>query len=67
MPTNFSNDPLKIALDVIARGYAPVPVSLKTKKPYLEEWPKLRITAETALEYFNGAKINVGAIMGRPD
>jgi hypothetical protein len=52
---------------VIARGYAPVPVSLKTKKPYLEEWPKLRITAETALEYFNGAKINVGAIMGRPD
>lgn len=62
MSTNFI--PLDIALDVISRGYAPVPVSLKTKKPYLDEWQNLRITAETAPEYFNGSKINVGAIMG---
>jgi hypothetical protein len=58
--------PLKIALDVIARGYSPVPVPIGAKGPKLPEWQKLRITSETASQYFNGAKINVGAIMGPP-
>ena len=56
-------DPHQIALDVIARGFAPVPVP-RGKSPTLREWQKLRITAETVDKYFNGANLNVGAIMG---
>ena len=54
---------LAIALDIIGRGYSPVPVPVG-KKPNITNWPKLRITAETAPRYFNGARINAGAIMG---
>jgi len=50
-----NNDALAVALDAIDRGYSPVPVPVG-KKPNLKNWPKLRVTAETASRHFNGAR-----------
>jgi hypothetical protein len=55
---------LSIALDLIARGIAPVPVKPGKKNPDITGWPSLVITAENAHQYFNGADLNVGAIWG---
>ena len=51
-------------LACIARGWSPIPVPFRTKKPVLSGWQHLRITAETAPAYFNGAKQNFGVILG---
>jgi hypothetical protein len=41
-----------------------VPVPYREKGPKLEDWQELRITAETAGRYFNGAPQNVGVLQG---
>lgn len=46
------------------RGYYPVPAPHREKGPKLENWQELRITAETAGRYFNGAPQNVGVLQG---
>ena len=56
-------DPLQIALGYIKRGFNPVPVSRRTKKPIGYEWQKRSITAKTAPDYFNGADLNIGVQM----
>jgi predicted P-loop ATPase len=55
---------LDIALDLIARGIAPVPVKIGKKNPDIVGWPNLTITTANAEQYFDGADLNVGAIMG---
>jgi RecA-family ATPase len=59
-----SADPLAIALAYIARGWAPVPVPHRSKNPGFDGWQKLRITAETASEHFNGMQQNIGVLLG---
>jgi hypothetical protein len=56
--------PLEIALDYIERGWSPVPIPHREKGPVIKGWQKLRITAETAPEYFNGKPQNIGVITG---
>src|SRR6516162_4303253 len=56
--------PLDLALSYIARGWNPVAVSRKTKKPIGKEWQKRVLTAATAPRYFNSAAINVGVQLG---
>ena len=56
--------PLEVALDYIGRGWSPIPVRFRGKKPLHDDWSKLRITRETAARYFNGAQLNVGVLMG---
>jgi hypothetical protein len=55
--------PHSIATDILERGWKPVLVPIG-KSPKLKNWQHLDITAENLARYFNGAKINVGAIMG---
>lgn len=55
---------LDAALDLIGRGWSPLPVPYRTKAPDLERWQHLRITPETAPHYFNGIPKNVGVILG---
>jgi hypothetical protein len=67
MPTTSTHNSPAIALDVIRRGYAPVPIPVGEKNPTLPRWQHLRITAEMVPQYFtnaNGIEYNVGAIMG---
>ena len=56
--------PLEVAFDYIGRGWSPIPVRFRGKKPLHDDWSKLRITRETAARYFNGAQLNVGVLMG---
>jgi hypothetical protein len=57
-------DPLQVALGYIARGWNPLPLSRKTKKPIGSKWQWRIITAKTAARYFNGAAINIGVQFG---
>jgi hypothetical protein len=57
--------PLEIALAYIRRGWAPIPVPFKTKKPILDGWPKCRFDERSAPNYFNGGQQNIGVILGK--
>ena len=57
-------DPLQTALGYLKRGWNPVPVSRKTKRPIGLEWQKRRLNNKTAPNYFNGWKLNVGVQIG---
>src|SRR5450759_2379971 len=61
---NSASNSLDVALDYIKRGWAPVPIAHREKGPKLKEWQLLRMTAETASQYFNDAAMNVGVILG---
>ena len=54
------------ALDYIGRGWCPIPIRYRTKKPVMEEWQHLRITEQDAARYFNGADVNLGIHLGPP-
>jgi hypothetical protein len=56
---------LEIALAYIARGWAPVPIPYKKKRPLDEGWPSRLITAADAGRYFNGDAQNVGVQLGK--
>ena len=58
------NGPLQIALGYIDRGWAPIPVPFKEKKPRITAWQKQRIARETAGQYFNSAAQNISVILG---
>jgi hypothetical protein len=64
MPDTSNHNSLAIALNIISRGYAPVPIPIGAKKPIIRDWQRLQITAAMAPQYFNGTEHNVGAIMG---
>jgi hypothetical protein len=56
--------PVDIARDYTNRGYAVVPVPFRQKGPIIEDWQKLRITAEQVARYF-GRQTNIGVILGQ--
>jgi hypothetical protein len=56
--------PLDIALNYIQRGWNPVPIPLRAKKPDGARWQQRVITAETAPRYFNGGPKNIGVMQG---
>jgi len=59
------NTPLDIALDYIGRGWNPVPVDHRSKKPTTGNGWQLRIIdATNAPYYFNGGQMNIGVILG---
>jgi hypothetical protein len=57
-------DTLKIAIEYIHRGWAPIPIPFRQKGPTIQGWQTLRLTAQTAPAYFNGAPQNIGVLMG---
>ena len=56
--------PLEIALGYIQRGWNPVPIPLRAKKPNGNRWQQRIITAETASRYFNSGPMNIGVLQG---
>ncbi|MCX7310263.1 MAG: bifunctional DNA primase/polymerase [Alphaproteobacteria bacterium] len=56
--------PLDIARNYSARGWAPLPIPHREKKPVIEGWPKLVITEANVAQYFNGAAQNIGVQLG---
>jgi predicted P-loop ATPase len=58
--------PLDVARGYIARGWSLVPAPYREKGPVLEGWQALRVAAETAPEFFNGRRQNIGVLLGNP-
>ena len=57
--------PLDIAFNYIGRGWNPVPVKFRSKKPSAGEgWQHIRINADNVAQYFNGVEQNIGIQMG---
>jgi Bifunctional DNA primase/polymerase, N-terminal len=64
-PPRGNGPALDAALEYIARGWNPVPVAYKSKKPSGgNDWQKVIIDAASAPRYFNGATMNVGLQLG---
>jgi hypothetical protein len=60
---------LDVVLSYIDRNWATIPVPYMGKAPDAslgDKWQLLVITAETAPKHFNGARQNIGVILGRP-
>jgi hypothetical protein len=57
---------LDIALGYIKRGWSPIPLPDRSKKPPDGDtgWPLLRLDAKTAPQYFNGGLQNIGVLTG---
>jgi P4 family phage/plasmid primase-like protien len=58
--------PLKWARQYLSRDWSPIPVPHGEKVPRRRSWPDLRVTAETAPQYFNGQPQNIGILLGEP-
>ena len=56
--------PLAIALDYIGRGWNPVPVPFRMKKPVDDDWQRRIITEVTAAAHFNSGPQNIGVMLG---
>jgi hypothetical protein len=56
--------PLEAARFYIERHFWPIPIPFKEKAPAMRDWTSLRITAETAPQFFNGKDLNIGVILG---
>ena len=52
------------AINYMARGWSPIPVPWRSKDPGIKDWPKLRVTGENVGQYFNGARQNIGILLG---
>lgn len=50
----------------VSRGWAPVPVPFRSKKPALDAGQTLRVTKESVGDYFNGSQRNIGILLGEP-
>ena len=61
-----TSDAKQAAAAYCQRGWSPIPVPYRTKKPVLKGWQKLRITAETVDSHWNGARSNLGVLLGAP-
>jgi P4 family phage/plasmid primase-like protien len=56
--------PLEAALNLAQRGFLPVPVPYRSKRPTLEGWQRLEITADAAPQYFSDQPQNIGVLLG---
>jgi hypothetical protein len=48
------------------RGFWVIPIPFGEKGPKLKDWPALRLEAGDIDRYFNGAKQNIGVLLGAP-
>jgi len=56
--------PLEAARFYVERHFWPIPIPFREKAPAMRDWTSLRITAETAPQFFNGKESNIGVILG---
>jgi hypothetical protein len=58
--------PLDVARDYFGRGWMPIPVPHKSKKPRGNAWQESTFTADDLPAHFNGRPQNVGVLTGTP-
>jgi putative DNA primase/helicase len=47
-------------------GRWPLPIALMKKRPWIEAWTELRLSAEEIERYFGGGRKNIGILLGKP-
>jgi hypothetical protein len=57
---------LASAKEYIRRGWCPIPVARRSKAPAVLDWTQLRLTEETAPQYFSDESMNIGVLLGEP-
>jgi Protein of unknown function (DUF3631)/Bifunctional DNA primase/polymerase, N-terminal len=60
-------DLLAAAFGYIDDGFRVVPIPYGKKGPRITEWQALNVTPETAPQFFNGERGNIGVILGHGD
>jgi hypothetical protein len=55
---------LDIALDYITRGWNPLPLPFRSKRPEGSAWQSRIIDADAAPRFFNGGPTNIGIVLG---
>jgi Bifunctional DNA primase/polymerase, N-terminal len=55
-----------IARGYTKRGWSPIPVPADEKNPAMKGWQQLRITEANLNKHFNGARLNIGVLLGEP-
>jgi P4 family phage/plasmid primase-like protien len=59
--------PARLAADRYARrGWSVIPVPHRSKNPGFDGWQRLRLTAATIQDHFNGQPQNIGVLLGEP-
>ena len=56
--------PLDAAKEWIGRGFSPVPIPYRTKKPTVDAWQHLEITTDSASEHLDSQPRNIGVLLG---
>jgi hypothetical protein len=56
--------PLDAAIIWIRRGFSPIPVPYRSKRPVIEAWQRLEITVDAAPQYFFSQPQNIGVLLG---
>jgi Bifunctional DNA primase/polymerase, N-terminal len=56
--------PLDLALRYIERGWNPIPVPFRSKRPEGDAWQARVIDAAAAPQYFDGGPSNIGVLLG---
>jgi P4 family phage/plasmid primase-like protien len=64
VPGSTYMTPLNAAIAWIQRGFSPVPVPYRSKRPVLHGWQGLEISLDVAPQYFNGPTQNIGVLLG---
>lgn len=54
-----------VAQEYTRRRWSPIPVSVRAKKPIIDEWQNLRLGEEDIPKYFRG-RCNIGILLGDP-
>lgn len=57
---------LDVALSYHRRGWSPIPVHFKSKKPNNRAWPELRLTEADIHKEFHRKQRNIGVLLGEP-
>src|SRR5579862_6736941 len=55
---------LDAAIAWIQKGFSPIPIPHRSKRPVLKGWEQLEMTIEVAPQYFNGKPQNIGLHLG---
>lgn len=53
-----------IARDLLRRGWTPLPIPLRKKKPVLKNWQRWRVSESELPRHFDGKQQNVGVLLG---
>jgi hypothetical protein len=55
---------LEIALNYKRRGWQPIPIAHRSKKPNFSGWQNFTVTEKDLPNYFNGKPQNIGVLLG---